>query len=158
MSTGSKPLLLLAGLLAWAAPAVAQAPVPSETAGDHAAEEAAAAEAAVAWLALVDAGDYDASHAEAAAAFQAAVTPGAWAQAVAAARGPIGEVTSRDLSGAEYQASLPNAPDGEYVLLRYRSSFESLANAVETLAMMKEEDGSWRTAGYFVQPTENAAN
>lgn len=46
---------------------------------------------------------------------------------------------------------MPGAPDGEYVVVRYGSSFENKKEAGETAVMMKERDGSWRVAGYFIR-------
>jgi hypothetical protein len=111
----------------------------------------AAQSAAEKWLTVVDKGDYAASWDEAAAMFKSAVTKGDWEKAVGQVRGSIGKFVSRKLKGATYATSLPGAPDGEYVVIQYDSSFENKKAAVETVTMSREKDGVWRTVGYFVK-------
>ncbi len=118
---------------------------------DHEDEEAAAIAAAEAWLATVDAGDYEDSWDEAASAFQMAITKADWARALRGARGPLGALTSRTATRSSYQTSLPGAPDGEYVIIQFESSFANKASAVETVTPMRDEDGAWRVSGYFVK-------
>jgi hypothetical protein len=47
--------------------------------------------------------------------------------------------------------SLPGAPDGEYVVIQYRTSFENKNDAIETVTPMKDTDGTWRVSGYYVK-------
>jgi Protein of unknown function (DUF4019) len=37
------------------------------------------------------------------------------------------------------------------VIAQYDTSFEKKESAVETVTMMKDKDGSWRAAGYFIR-------
>ena len=67
-----------------------------------------------------------------------------------ASRGSYGALVSRKLKKAEYRTSLPGAPDGQYVVLQYDSSFEHKKAAVETVTPMKDADGVWRVSGYFI--------
>ena len=46
--------------------------------------------------------------------------------------------------------SLPGAPDGEYAVLQYETSYQNKANAVETLTLMIDS-GKWRSAGYYIR-------
>jgi hypothetical protein len=110
-----------------------------------------AVEVAEGWLALVDQGEYEASWEEAAALFKSAVTVEQWQQALDGARKPFGELKSRRLKGSEYTTSMPGAPDGEYVVIQFDVSFANKAEAVETVTPMKDEDGTWRVAGYFIK-------
>lgn len=116
-------------------------------------EEAQAA--AEAWLALLDAGDYEASWSEASMMFQGAVTAEAWAEQMGAVRAQVGEVESRELVVAEAVTDPPGAPAGEYVQLRYQSAFGSAGRLAEVVAAVYEEDRGWRVAGYIVQPSAN---
>ena len=50
-----------------------------------------------------------------------------------------------------YATELPGAPDGEYVVLEYETTFERKKKGAERVVMMKEPDGSWRAAGYYVR-------
>jgi uncharacterized protein DUF4019 len=47
--------------------------------------------------------------------------------------------------------TMPGAPDGDYVLLQFNTTFERKAAAVETVTMVREADGVWRVVGYFVR-------
>lgn len=103
------------------------------------------------WLALVDRGEYEESWREAASLFRSSVTVEQWQQALDGARKPLGELESRTLEGAEYATSLPGAPDGEYVVIQFDTSFEHKESAVETITPMKDTDGIWRVGGYFIK-------
>jgi hypothetical protein len=68
-----------------------------------------------------------------------------------AARAPLGKVLSRTLKSATYATSLPGAPDGEYVVVKFDTSFEKKQSAIETVTPMKDPDGRWRVSGYFIK-------
>jgi len=40
---------------------------------------------------------------------------------------------SREVASAEYTTKLPCAPDGEYVVIQYRTKFQNKADAIETV-------------------------
>lgn len=111
----------------------------------------AALEAASAWLALIDVGEYAESWEQAASLFRSSMSRDRWVDAVRAARAPLGKVRSRSLLGAVCETGLPGAPDGSYVVIRYRAAFERKENAVETVTPMLEQDGMWRVSGYFIR-------
>ncbi len=48
-------------------------------------------------------------------------------------------------------SSLPGAPDGNYVVIQFKTTFEHKAQAVETVTPMLENDGVWRVTGYFIK-------
>jgi len=110
----------------------------------------AAERAAVDWLALVDARQYDESWNEASTLFRSQVSTSDWLKAVAAARSPLGNVLTRSLLSATYATTLPGAPDGEYVVLQFQTAFENKAQAVETVTPMLD-GGQWRVSGYYVR-------
>lgn len=45
----------------------------------------------------------------------------------------------------------PGVPDGEYVMILFASSFEHKNEAVETVTVMHDKDGTWQVAGYFIK-------
>ena len=106
-----------------------------------------------AWVSLLDAGELEASWDSAAPAFQAAVSRREWLQAVTQARGPFEPFGTRTLVGAQFQATLPNAPPGPYVILSYQTAVEGNRTVVETVVPMRLADGRWRVSGYFVRPS-----
>jgi predicted exporter len=117
---------------------------------DEAAEKAAQS-AASQWLALVDQGKYAESWEAAAAYFKNALPEQQWLQSMNGARKPLGKVISRKLLTARFMTSLPGAPDGQYVVIQYATSFEHKASAVETVTPMLDPDGKWRVSGYFIK-------
>ena len=106
---------------------------------------------AQAWLALTDSGKYAESWQEGASLFKTAVTQSGWVDALTAVRKPLGKVASRKLKSATYAKTLPCAPDGEYVVIQYDTSFENKKEAVETITPMLDKDGKWRVSGYFIR-------
>ncbi len=113
--------------------------------------EAAAQKSAEQWLALVDAGNYAESWKTAAAYFQTAVSQDQWEHTIVAVRKPLGDLVSRQLKSAQYTGSLPGAPDGEYVVLQFNTSFANKKEAVETVTPMLDPDGQWKVSGYYIK-------
>ena len=111
-----------------------------------------AASAAVTWLELIDNGTYESSWEQAAPAFQQAVSKPDWVRSVAQARTPFEPFGTRRLARAEFQETLPNAPPGPYVILQYRTSVSQDRTVMETVVPMRQADGRWLVAGYFVRP------
>ena len=113
--------------------------------------EKLAQKAAESWLALVDAGKYSQSWNEAASNFKQAVTSDQWEKSMKSYRVPLGKLESRMLKSSQYTQTMPGAPDGEYVILQYETTFEKKKAAIETVTPMKDKDGKWRVAGYFIK-------
>ena len=105
--------------------------------------EQLAEQSAKSWLARVDSGNYGESWVQAATLFKAAVTSEQWQSRLRATRDPLGKMLSRKLMSAYYTKTLPGAPDGEYVVIQYDSSFEHKQAAVETVTptLDKESGG-----------------
>lgn len=131
--------------LALAAPLAAQTPA-----------EAGAREAAEAWLAHLDAEEYQATWREAAATFQEAISEAAWAQQAASLRQQTGGVASREFLRAQSQTNPPGAPPGEYVAIQYDSEFNTAGRATEVVLLTAEEGRGWRVIGYSIQPPTGA--
>jgi len=118
----------------------------AQTKPEHLAQQSADS-----WLALVDSGKYADSWDPAAELFKAAAAKDQWRRTLVATREPLGNLISRKLKAATYTKSLPGAPDGEYVVLQYETSFEHKQVAVETVTPMLDKDGKWRVSGYFIK-------
>ena len=113
--------------------------------------EKAAIECANTWLGLIDAEEYDQSWQESALYVRNLVLREAWQRTLRAARQPLGKLIVRQLKATYYTTSTPGAPDGEYVIIQYNSSFENKKSAVETVTPMLEQDGKWRVSGYYIK-------
>ena len=103
------------------------------------------------WLALTDRGDAMASWKAAGKQFQNAITAERWADSLKQVRPPLGAISERALLSTEFTRSFPGAPDGDYVLLVFRSSFANKTDSRETVTLQQEADGVWRVIGYFIR-------
>jgi hypothetical protein len=119
--------------------------------GGSSEKEKPAVAAAERWLGLVDQGKYAQSWKEAATFFRNAINQGQWEQSLQGVRKPLGKPIARKIRTKTYRTSLPGAPDGEYVVIEFESSFENKKSAVETVTPMMEKDGKWRVSGYYIK-------
>jgi hypothetical protein len=117
---------------------------------DSAAEEAAL-KASQAWLDLVDSGKYDASWDEASLYFKNSIKKEEWISTIKTVRDPFGKLSKRTFKSKQSVQSMPGAPDGEYVIIQYDTSFENKKSAVETVVPMVDKDGKWKISGYYIR-------
>lgn len=123
-------------------------PLPSPA--QDKADTAPAIAAAQAWLAEVDAANYAHSWELAASEFQAAIARPDWVASLQTVRSPLGAARQRQLLSAQYTLSLPDAPAGEYVVIRFKTEFANKAASLETITPKKDSNGQWRVSGYFI--------
>lgn len=103
------------------------------------------------WLTMIDNGEYAKSWKEAAAYFKTAITEGEWVQSMQEVRKPLGKLISRKVKSLTPKTSLPNTPEGKYVVIQFETSFEKGKSGLETVNAQLESDGKWRVAGYGIQ-------
>ena len=127
-----------------------QSPGGAKFKSNPAAEQAAIQSAQV-WLDLVDGGSYAKSWEDTAAVFKSAVSQADWEKTAQAVRAPLGKMVSRKIKSQQYATFLPGAPNGEYVVIQYDTTFENKANAVETVTPMLDKDGQWKVSGYYIK-------
>lgn len=106
---------------------------------------------AMAWLAIVDAGDYEQSWKDAAEFLRQSITEEGWADMMMKFRKPLDAMKSRILVKVDNTETLPGVPDGEYVVMQFDTSFETKETAVEIVTFMKQSDGVWKAAGYVIR-------
>jgi hypothetical protein len=111
----------------------------------------AAIQAAQEWLKLVDAGKFGESWDQAAEYFKGTVKRERWVEHLEGLRPPLGEVVSRTISVQRNSESLPAAPDGHYVILQYKTTFENKRSATETITPKRVAEGEWRVCGYYIR-------
>jgi hypothetical protein len=117
---------------------------------EEAAEKPIVAAAQI-WLHEIDSGNYAKSWQQASTYFQGAVTERNWMDALNGARRPLGKLLARTLVKTQSATSLPGAPDGNYLVMQFDTSFENKKAAVELVTFVREKDGSWRAAGYYIK-------
>lgn len=113
------------------------------------ANEREAHEAALQWLELVDAGEYEDALEREPARIRAGVTAGQFVRSMRAHRAPLGHATARSLMGTEYSRHLTGAPDANYESLLFRTSFEHKRSAAERVILVRDH-GTWRVVDYRV--------
>jgi len=112
--------------------------------------QASAEKAAKEWLALLDAGKYGESWDAADQGFKDVVTREAW-ESKCKSRAALGKLVSRKLAKSDLLMNPSGGPPGEYVAIRYQSSFEKLESAVELVIPKLEKDGKWRVSNYLIR-------
>jgi len=74
-----------------------------------------------------------------------------WRSSLKGMHKPLGKMVSRQLISQQYTTSMPGAPDGQYVILQYQTTFENKKSAIETITPALDKDGKWRVSGYFIK-------
>jgi hypothetical protein len=118
---------------------------------NHPEAENAAIKAANSWLVLVDSSKFEESWEKSATFFQGAVSKDNWVKSMQSVRVPLGNLISREVKSKEYHTTLPGAPDGEYVVIQFNTSFENKKSAIETVIPMLDKDNKWRVSGYYIK-------
>lgn len=134
--SSSPPVMAPSSASATASATVAESPDPAGK---------AAIDAARGFLALVDAGDWSRSYAATAQAFRKNNSEALWAESSRQVYPPLGALRDRTLAAADF---VPARPDGAWIV-KFRSSFANRKNAIETLAL-ERDDGTWKVTGIFV--------
>ena len=107
--------------------------------------------AALSWLAIVDAGDYEESWHQASELFRQDMARfgkdvSFWAKSLGVSRTPLGKVRSREAVHVESKSGARAA----LVEITFASAFEGADHVTETIVMMLEDDGEWRMATYLI--------
>lgn len=113
--------------------------------------EKSAVTGAQSWLTEIDEGKYSQSWKDTDVYFQKAVTDFGWSTTLTNVRQPLGALVSRKLKSVKESKSLPGAPDGDYVVMQFDTSFAQKKNAVETVTFIRQADGTWRAIGYYIR-------
>ena len=119
--------------------------------GPHTEDIKQATAAGDAWLKFIDQGNYDQAYAQTGAQFKKTIDKEAWVKQITPYRGALGSVGSRKVDSAEYSDSIPELESGQYVRLKYTTSFQHGPNSYEEVTVQKENDGVWRIMGYYVR-------
>ena len=126
-------------------------PLVAIAAEKHDDAEKKAVESAEAWLKLVDQAKYGEAWDAAAEYLRNAVSKEDFEKSLAPVRKPLGKLKSREVKSKQYATSLPGAPDGEYVVIQFKTVFENKKSTIETITPMLDKDKKWRPSGYFIK-------
>ncbi len=147
------PRILWAGaVFVFAVAGLIARPVRADDAGDP---KGLAVAAMQTWLTEIDQNHYAQSWTDASPSFQKAVASNQWIADLNRVRTPLGKCTVRKLASSMHRTEVPSPTGpqkGDFVVAQFRSSFENLAYAVETVCFERAPDGTWKASGYYVKP------
>ena len=103
------------------------------------------------WLSLLDDQKYEENWSQAASMFRDQVNKEQWVVALRRSREPMGPVLSRISSRVDFVKTLRGAPDGNYAIIHFTTSFKNKAGVTERLTLVKE-DGKWHPPPSFPGP------
>ena len=103
------------------------------------------------WLQLTDRGDGAASWDAAARQFKNAAPREGWVESLRSVRDPLGAVERRTVLTTTFTRSFPSAPEGDYAIVLFRTSFAKKEDAAESVTLEHEADGAWRVVGYLIR-------
>ena len=144
-------VLTLAATLAAQTPAPKAGPAKPAAAAETDPDIALAKKAALDWLALADAGKFEATWDEAATSFQKAQTKADWAKGLGGARPTMGKLVVRTFLNSEIRTSLPNLPPAKYITVRFNSVFEKHKDGAESVTLVKDGTRGFRMMSYFLK-------
>ena len=114
-------------------------------------KEQAAIQTAENWLSIIDTEHYEDSWENGAIFLKNEVSKDQWVSSMNKYRKPLGKMEERQFKSSQYMTDIPDAPDGEYVVIQFDTVFENKKEAIETITPMLDPDGKWRVAGYFIK-------
>ena len=114
------------------------------------ADDHSGSDAALKWLHTIDNGKYVESWHDTDKMFKDQLSSEDWDVALKSVRSPLGEVVTRAEFNYETHSSFPGIPEGEYVVIQYKTEFRNMPGATETLTFSKAS-GQWRAIGYYIQ-------
>ena len=136
-------MMSLALVLFVLSPAAPQAGMPAASSSQA---ETPAVQSARQWLEMGDASDWKGSWTATGASFRKVNTLALWTSVSEKVRVPLGVLVSRTLISAD---EVPTPPYGNTVV-KFRTRFANRADAVETIALTREE-GSWKVVGCYIE-------
>ncbi|HSG80807.1 MAG TPA: DUF4019 domain-containing protein, partial [Gemmatimonadota bacterium] len=68
-------------------------------------------------------------------------------------RGPLGRVVAREFRASEAVTRPAGVPEGDYLVIRFNTSFQNQPTATETVVMYHGPEGTWKVSGYFIRPS-----
>ena len=107
--------------------------------------------ASKAWVAQIDAGNFDDSYAFGCDAMHDKVPQDRWTLLLKTFQALYGPVVSRTQISHVYKPNGYEGTEGEFLIVTYESSFKKLDAATEVV-VLKWDDGKWRGAGYSAGP------
>lgn len=139
---------------------------PPVSAEEQAAARQAAESTALAWFGLLDAEKYTESWSAASTFFRKySYSQSLWRVTIDQARHQLGPLRWRKLESAVFAQTIPDytpegrwlaGREGDYVIAKFSSSYLRF-DGTETVIVMKDSDGAWRAADYYIASADAAS-
>jgi hypothetical protein len=111
-----------------------------------------ASAAAVAFLDLLDRGDFEEAWRQSATYLRSDIPLETWLGQLYQVRGQAGSLLERRQTDYNYtKEQIEGIPEGEYMSFFYASRFDNHSAARERVTLYLEAGVSWRIAGYFIE-------
>lgn len=108
--------------------------------------------AAMAFLDLLDRGDFEEAWRQSATYMRSDIPLDTWLAQLNQVRGQVGSLRERSQSDVDYtKETIEGIPEGEYLSFFYNSRFDNHSTARERVTLYHEAETSWRVAGYFIE-------
>ena len=104
-------------------------------------KEQAAIQTAENWLSNIDTEQYEDSWENGAIFLKNEESKEQWVSSMNKYRKPLGKMEERKFKSSQYMTDIPDAPDGEYVVIQFDTVFENKKEAIETITPMLDPDG-----------------
>ena len=72
-----------------------------------------------------------------------------WIVSLKRFRDPLGPVVTRTAAHVDFTKTLRGAPDGDYAIIHFTTTFKNKSDVTERLTLVKE-DGKWQAAAYAI--------
>jgi hypothetical protein len=105
--------------------------------------------AAMDFLQLIDAQQYETARKEGATLLKERETLTGWIAKLSGVRSDLGPAMDRKQIEVSYSTTAKDSPDGEYVMLTYSTQYQKKIAVSETIIVMLDKNRGWRVAGYF---------
>ncbi|MFC2048751.1 DUF4019 domain-containing protein [Elusimicrobiota bacterium] len=106
---------------------------------------------ALKWIKLLDSGKIFTSWEKAGELFRESISLKDWNSQLEKIRKSYGKVIKRELLTVKYYNNLPDVPEGEYVILQFKTCFKNREDVIENIIPQKENQKKWRVAGYSMR-------
>lgn len=103
------------------------------------------------WLDLLESEKFADSWKNTAPLFQTKVPEATWINQISAIKKSLGKNSNRELKSISFAKQLPGAPDGEYFIIRFQSSFANKPKIIETITPKLNKNGDWQVSGYYLK-------
>jgi len=110
--------------------------------------------AAQQWLEMIDSGNYKQAWSSAHGFLQGTVPEDKWVKNRTKARNQLGAVIERTLTSSKFVTKLPypGAPEGEYVISTFETTFKKKGRMIVTVIVAKTDDGIWKVTSSGITP------